>query len=176
MRNSHSDLADQIKAVVSMRAVADRYGLEVSRGGFIACPFHTERTPSLKLYNEPGRGFYCYGCGAGGSVIDFAMRLLNLDFRQAAVRLASDFGIVCDADPGTRQEALAARTARTERARQLARYDRLVARWRRLSSIRWAQAPQGPDDEWPGEWGGALRELAGLEYEIEQMEVAGFGR
>lgn len=169
-----SSLAEDIKATVSMRAVAERYGMEVSRGGFVACPFHAEKTPSLKVYAQPGRGYCCFGCGSKGSVIDFVMNLLNLPFTAATVRLAADFGII--AQGRAPAEVMAAKAAQTERARQLARYNKLIDRWRILSSIRWAQAPQGPDDDWPPEWCAALKELPGLEDEIEQMEVAGFGR
>ena len=37
--------------------------------------FHEDRTPSLHVYPEPGRGWYCYGCGRGGSVYDLAAHL-----------------------------------------------------------------------------------------------------
>jgi len=37
--------------------------------------FHTDRTPSLHVYPEPGRGWYCYGCDRGGSVYDLAALL-----------------------------------------------------------------------------------------------------
>ena len=83
--------ADEIKQRVSMRQAAEFYEFKPNRMGFINCPFHNEKTPSLKLYDEPGRGFSCFGCGATGSVIDFVMRLFNIGFRQAVVRIDHDF-------------------------------------------------------------------------------------
>ncbi len=74
-----------------MDEVVRRYGFEPNRAGFICCPFHREKTPSLKVYSEPGRGFYCYGCGAGGSVIDFAMLLFKIPFANAVSRIDCDF-------------------------------------------------------------------------------------
>ena len=83
--------ANEIKQHVSMREAGEFYGFKPNRAGFISCPFHADKTPSLKLYDEPGRGFSCYGCGATGSVIDFVMRLFNIGFRQAVVRIDHDF-------------------------------------------------------------------------------------
>jgi hypothetical protein len=50
-------------------------GQPVGQSGKIRCPFHTDGTPSLHGYPEPGRGWYCYGCGRGGSVYDLAALL-----------------------------------------------------------------------------------------------------
>ena len=92
MASYRSDLAGQIKRTLSMDRVARFYGFEPSRAGFIHCPFHPhDKTPSLKIYEELGRGFHCYACGKGGSVIDFVMELFQIDFRQACVRLNNDF-------------------------------------------------------------------------------------
>lgn len=90
---SRSIIADQINKALSMRMVVEKYGIPISRAGFISCPFHNEKTPSLKIYNEIGRGFYCFGCGQGGDVIKFIQKYLNLTFPQALQRIKSDFGI-----------------------------------------------------------------------------------
>ena len=47
----------------------------VGRSGKVHCPFHADDTPSLHVYQEPGRGWYCFGCGRGGSVYDLAALL-----------------------------------------------------------------------------------------------------
>ena len=85
------DLFTQIKMVVSVKEAAEYYGLEVNRGSMICCPFHADRTPSMKLNEDY---FYCFGCGASGDVIDLAARLFNLSGYDAAKKLAADFGIV----------------------------------------------------------------------------------
>lgn len=91
MVNCRSDIAAEIKSRLTMADVAYHYGFEPNRAGFISCPFHQgDRTASLKLYPGSG-GFYCFGCGAHGSVIDFVMRLFSLSYPQAVVRLSSDF-------------------------------------------------------------------------------------
>lgn len=55
----------------------------------ICCPFHADRNPSMKVDFR----FHCFGCGADGDVIDFAAKLFQLSLRQAAEKLASDFGL-----------------------------------------------------------------------------------
>lgn len=81
---------EEIKEMVSMRDAADRYGISVSRGGFACCPFHEEKTASLKIYDK---SFYCFGCGAGGDVISFVAKLFSLGNSQAALRINEDFGL-----------------------------------------------------------------------------------
>ena len=51
------------------------------------CPFHSEKTPSFTVFPAT-RSFYCFGCGAGGDVITFVMRYMNLDYWEAVQWLA----------------------------------------------------------------------------------------
>ena len=90
------DLFTQIKMAVSVKEAAEYYGLEVNRGNMVCCPFHNDRTPSMKLNEDY---FYCFGCGATGDVIDLAARLFNLSSYDAAKKLAYDFGIDPDKPP-----------------------------------------------------------------------------
>ena len=85
------NLFDTVKAAVHPRMAAERYGLPVRQGNMICCPFHADRTPSMKLNEDY---FYCFGCGATGDVIDLAARLFGLSSYDAAKKLAADFGIV----------------------------------------------------------------------------------
>jgi hypothetical protein len=50
-------------------------GLRVGPSGKLRCLFHDDRSPSLHVYREPGRGWYCFGCGRGGSIYDLAALL-----------------------------------------------------------------------------------------------------
>jgi CHC2 zinc finger len=52
-------------------------GQAVGRSGKTRCPFHEDRTPSLHVYEDPDRGWYCFGCGRGGSIYDLASLLWN---------------------------------------------------------------------------------------------------
>lgn len=56
------------------------------------CPFHGEKTPSFNVYTENG-SFYCFGCGVGGDVITFEMKIENLDYVDAVKALAQRAGM-----------------------------------------------------------------------------------
>ena len=61
-----------------MDQILQLYGYRTKRG-MMPCPFHGERNPSLKVYQNTG-GWHCFGCGRGGSVIDFVMEHENCKF------------------------------------------------------------------------------------------------
>ena len=86
------DFAQEITDRVSMNDILAQCGLEPNNHGFICCPFHNEKTPSFKVYKD-GTRFKCFGCGEGGSVIDFAMKYYNLSFKQVIIKLNYDFNI-----------------------------------------------------------------------------------
>jgi hypothetical protein len=56
-------------------------GLRVGPSGKLRCLFHDDRSPSLHVYREPGRGWYCFGCGRGGSIFDLAALLSGRETR-----------------------------------------------------------------------------------------------
>ena len=87
---------EAVKQSITVREAAQMYGIEVNRSGMACCPFHDDKNPSMKLNEEY---FYCFGCGATGDVIDFTARLYNLSPKEAAEKLAQDFGIGPDKPP-----------------------------------------------------------------------------
>ncbi|MGN0977090.1 MAG: CHC2 zinc finger domain-containing protein [Faecousia sp.] len=80
---------EQIKQTVTTRQAAERYGLSVNQSGMVRCPFHEDHNPSMKVDDR----FYCFGCHASGDVIDFTARLFGISLKDAAKKLAEDFGI-----------------------------------------------------------------------------------
>ena len=80
---------EAVKQSVTTRQAAEYYGIHVGRNGMACCPFHNDKTPSMKL----DRRYHCFGCGADGDVIDFAAALYGLGKKEAAVQLAQDFGL-----------------------------------------------------------------------------------
>lgn len=61
------------------------------------CPFHHEKTPSFDV--SPVKQLYhCFGCGAGGGVVDFIMRIENLDYVDALRFLADKYNVVLQED------------------------------------------------------------------------------
>lgn len=87
------DRVTEIKARVSIRNLIDMYGYDVNRAGFMRCPFHSgDRTASLKIY-QGDRGWHCFGCHKGGSVIDFVMEHDGVSFHAACKTLDSMFSL-----------------------------------------------------------------------------------
>jgi len=90
--------SEHIKQQVTMRDVAERYGFAVStRTRKILCPFHNDSKPSMQIY--PGnKGYFCFVCNEGGSVIDFVMKYFGLSYVDAVKKLNDDFHLGLDID------------------------------------------------------------------------------
>jgi hypothetical protein len=88
------DALDVLRTIAPPVYVAALTGLDVGSGK-IACPFHDDRTPSLHVYDSPEQGWHCYGCGRGGTIIDFGAALYRIEprgrgYREIRERLAAD--------------------------------------------------------------------------------------
>ena len=123
-----------VKQSVTVREAAEMYGIEVKRGGMACCPFHDDKNPSLKLNEDY---FYCFGCGATGDVIDFTTRLYDLSPKEAAEKLAQDFGLAYDSKTPIRRnyvrqksEAQKFMEDRDHTFRVLADYYHLLGKWK----------------------------------------------
>ena len=66
---------DTLKARITVPQAAAYYGVRIGQNGMCRCPFHSDKTPSMKI-NETY--YYCFGCHSTGDVIDFTARLFNL--------------------------------------------------------------------------------------------------
>ena len=81
---------EAVKTTVAPRMAAEHFGLSVSQNGMVCCPFHDDRHPSMKLYEDH---YHCFGCQANGDVIAFTSKLFGITPLEAARKLAADFGI-----------------------------------------------------------------------------------
>lgn len=72
---------DPLQSVPPPVYFAQLTGQRVGRSGKARCPFHDDRTPSLHVYEDPERGWYCFGCGRGGSIYDLAALLWERETR-----------------------------------------------------------------------------------------------
>lgn len=123
-------IAEQIKQTVTMNKVAEFYGFNPNRAGYICCPFHGDNTPSLKIYSD-NRGWYCFGCNRGGDVIDFVRLLYNLNFPAACKKLNDDFALGLSIDG--KRDYYAEREARDKiRLQQIAKQE--AEQWRQKMS------------------------------------------
>jgi len=87
----------ELKMRSPIHDVIGRY-VELKRAGrnmVGRCPFHSEKTPSFTVFED---NFHCFGCGAGGDVITFTMRIENLDYRDAVNFLADRCGMTVPQD------------------------------------------------------------------------------
>jgi DNA primase len=88
------DIKEEIKRRADLAALIGQY-VPLQRSGRrlkARCPFHAEKTPSF--YVDPEGGFWkCFGCGEGGDVFSFLMKIENLSFPEAAERLARQVGL-----------------------------------------------------------------------------------
>jgi antirestriction protein ArdC len=139
------NLFETVKQSITIREAAERYGIEVKRGGMVCCPFHDDKNPSMKLNKEY---FYCFGCGATGDVIDLASRLYNLSPKEAAEKLAQDFGLIYDSQAPPRRNYVRQKTEtqqfREDRQRCyriLSDYYYLLKKWEN------AYSPHTPEEE-----------------------------
>ena len=88
------DFLERIKDANDISSVVSAY-VSTKRAGHDSvclCPFHSEKTPSCHIYSDT-QSFYCFGCGAGGSVIQFIMLMEHLDFQESVRFLAQRAGI-----------------------------------------------------------------------------------
>ena len=122
----------QFQQSVSTREAAAFYGIEVKRNGMACCPFHDDKNPSMKVDQR----FHCFGCGADGDVIDFTAKLFDLSPKEAAEKLAQDFGLIYDSQAPPRRryvrqktEAQKFREDRQQCYRVLSDYYYLLKKW-----------------------------------------------
>jgi len=84
------NIFEEIKQRLAMREVVNFYGFTPNRSNMICCPFHDEKTPSMRIYDTH---FHCFGCGEHGDSIKFVQLLYNLSPIESAKKLNSDFGL-----------------------------------------------------------------------------------
>ena len=113
--------AEIIKERVTTLDMMAHAGLQADRRGMAVCPFHGDRDASLKVYRDPRRGWHCYGCHAGGDVIDFAMRLYGVGFMEAVSRINEEFALglpIGEPMTGAQRRAMREEIERAQQARR----------------------------------------------------------
>ena len=143
-----ANVFEMVKQFVTVREAAERYGIEVKRGGMVCCPFHDDKNPSMKLNEEY---FYCFGCGATGDVIDLTARLYNLSPKEAAEKLVQDFGLIYDSQAPPRRNYVRQKTEaqkfqenRNHAFRVLADYFHLLRKWEAGYTPKTPEEPMHP--------------------------------
>jgi len=86
------EVIERIKSEVSLVRLAENQGYQLQKQGkdfALCCPFHADKTPSCVITPKSNL-FNCFGCGAGGSVIDWVMKTQSVSFRHAVELLKND--------------------------------------------------------------------------------------
>ena len=155
---------EAVKQSVSTREAAAFYGIEVKRNGMACCPFHDDKNPSMKVDQR----FHCFGCGADGDVIDFTAKLFDLSSKEAAEKLAQDFGLIYDSQAPPRRryvrqktEAQQFREDRQRCYRVLSDYYYLLKKWEADNS------PRTPEEEPHPRFVEAIQKKTYVEYLLD---------
>ena len=128
------------------------------------CPFHDDKNPSMKVDQR----FHCFGCGEDGDVIDFTAKLFDLSPKEAAEKLAQDFGLIYDSQAPPRRryvrqknEAQKFREDRQRCYRVLSDYYYLLKKWEADNS------PRTPEEEPHPRFVEAIQKKAYVEYLLD---------
>ena len=91
---TYQDVVLQIKDRLDIVDVISKYVILKKQGGnyWGCCPFHNEKTPSFSV--SPAKQIYkCFGCGEGGDVLSFLMKINNQSFHEVVKEQAEILGI-----------------------------------------------------------------------------------
>lgn len=163
----------EIKEQVTAREVAERYGYRISRNGMMRCPFHDDKTPSMKI----DRNFICFGCQEKGDVIRFAEKLFDLKPYDAAQKLIADFGLTVtvpesgNSPPKKKQKQKSKAKRRSEKFQKSV--DRIYSTYcdylHLLNDWRYRYAPETPEDDLHPMFVEALQKTNYVEYLLDGL-------
>ena len=164
-------LFDEVKQNVTVRQAAERYGLKPNRSGLIRCIFYNDKSPSMKV----DRRYYCFGCGCTGDAIDFTAQLFDIGLKDAAMKLADDFGIPYSGrdrgSPQNRRSVSAKKPEPTPEELWQKKHLRCLRAYLDYLSLllEWKEqyAPKTRTEEWHEKFMTALRELSVVEYYLD---------
>lgn len=117
------DFLERLKDANRIEDIMSNY-VQIKRAGSVSkclCPFHSEKTASCTIYSDT-QSFYCFGCGAGGDVITFIMKIENLDYLEAVKLLAERSGIPLPEDSSRGDDTIRKKQRLYEINREAARF------------------------------------------------------
>ena len=158
---------EAVKQTVTTRQAAELYGIRVNRHGMAVCPFHNDKNPSMKV----DKRFHCFACQADGDAVDFVSRLFGLPSKEAAVKIANDFGIGYDS--GRKPSVIAKIREPTPEQKYQQEENRcykvLSDYFHHLRTWKRQYAPQQPEDEWHLLFVEALQRESHIEYLLDVL-------
>ena len=161
------NLFEAVKQDVTTRQAAEMYGIHVNHHGMAVCPFHDDRNPSMKV----DKRFHCFACQADGDAVDFVSRLFELSSKEAAMKLADDFGISYDLKrkPSIKPKIREPTPEQELKYEEEHFYKVLVDYYHHLRAWRLQYAPKHPEDEWHPLFVEALQKESYIEYLLDTL-------
>ena len=128
------------------------------------CPFHDDKNPSMKVDQR----FHCFGCGADGDVIDFTAKLFNLSPKEAAEKLAQDFGLIYDSQAPPRRRYVRQKTEAQQFREDRQRCYRVLSDYYYLLK-KWGidHSPRTPEEEPHPRFVEAIQKKTYVEYLLD---------
>ena len=156
---------EAVKQTVTTRQAAEMYGIRVNRHSMAVCPFHNDRNPSMKV----DKRFHCFACQADGDAVDFVSRLFGLPSKEAAMKLADDFGICYDSrqKPSVRPKIREPTPEQKYQQEENRCYKVLTDYFHLLRAWKQQYAPKQPEDEWHPLFVEALQRESYIEYLLD---------
>ena len=153
---------EAVKGNVTTRQAAEMYSIRVNRQGMAICPFHNDKNPSMKVDMR----FHCFACQADGDAVDFVSRLFGLPSKEAAMKLADDFGICYDSrqKPTVRPKIRGPTPEQRYQQEENRCYKVLTDYFHSLQAWKQQYAPKQPEDEWHPLFVEALQRESYIEY------------
>lgn len=172
------DTVQTIKDRLTMLEVLERYGYEPNKKGFMCCPFHLEKTPSMRIYDKD---YHCFGCGEHGDVITFVQKLFNISFPDTLKKIDIDFGLNLYGDKTfeelrkshyrTKQLQAKMEREKAEREQSNVEYWAAFDEWKRLEDNKQKFKPKTPDEQLHPLFVEALQKLSYQEHLLDCLEI-----
>ena len=128
------------------------------------CPFHDDKNPSMKVDQR----FHCFGCGEDGDVIDFTAKLFDLSPKEAAEKLAQDFGLIYDSQAPPRRRYVRQKTEAQQFREDRQRCYRVLSDYYHLLK-KWGidHSPRTPEEEPHPRFVEAIQKKTYVEYLLD---------
>lgn len=156
-----------VKENVTAKHVAMQYGMKINKNGLVCCPFHHDKIASMKV----DKRYYCFGCGETGDAIDLAAKYFGLNPKEAAIKIASDFGL--NYDSGNRAPPKRVEKQKSDEEvldeeykccyHALAYYYHLLKHWKKQFK------PKSMDEEMHPCFVEALQNISKVEYQMDTL-------
>ena len=164
------NMFEAVRENVDTKSVARHYGIKINRSGMACCPFHNDKSPSMKI----GDRYFCFGCGEKGDAVDFVSKYFGLSVKDAAIKICEDLGLTYDKVKNYRHPSIKKKLIKPKKTneqifretcnhcyRVLCEYLNLLKRWKT------EYVPVNEDLEWHPYFVEALQNIDHIEHLLD---------